>query len=427
MPGAKIFKRNAMVQVFSHRRPALLITGQTVSNFGDGVANIALTLLVYRVAHGSALDIGIYGACRLVPLVVLLLFGGALVDRHSRRIALLTSDLVRAVTTGALVVLGLTNSTQLWELFVFSAVFGVFDSIFMPAITAITPEITPPELLPAMVALRPITGNLVGGILGPALGGILAAWSITFAIGLDSVTFVVSAIALVLLGTLPAPTREGGTSMLHEIREGLRFIRQRTWLWSTMITASFTNAFVLIPFFTFDVVLIRHTLGAGKVWVGIISAVGGVAGFIGGVVVGSRPPPVHRMRVMWGVWIVSTLAGALVGLVTSVWEVMIIPALMNPGIMYGNVIYETMLQQETPKELLGRISSADWFVSLGIAPAGVAAAGALIGAIGIRTYFVVAGLLFAAPLVAGLVWAPLHRIDAGRTRASVAEAMAPSG
>src|SRR3984957_7495975 len=145
-------KKLAIVELAQHREPGLLISGQAVSNFGDGVAIVALTLLVLDTTH-SVTALGWFAAARMTPQVVFLLIGGAIVDRFSRRQLLILSDVARAVLTAAIVVLIVTHSLHFGELIIFAVLFGSFDAIFFPAIAAFTPEIVPEELLPAMNAV----------------------------------------------------------------------------------------------------------------------------------------------------------------------------------------------------------------------------------------------------------------------------------
>src|ERR1039458_1984065 len=107
----------------------LLVTGQTISQFGDGVALVALTLLVLDTTH-SASKLAWFVAARMTPLVIFLLVGGAIVDRFSRLILLLISDCVRAALTAVLVVLIASGQLKFDELLVFAVLFGTFDAVF---------------------------------------------------------------------------------------------------------------------------------------------------------------------------------------------------------------------------------------------------------------------------------------------------------
>src|ERR1700689_2348170 len=183
---SSVKKKLALVQLAKHREPRLLVTGQTVSQFGDGVALVALTLLVLDTTH-SVSKLAWFAAARMAPLVIFL--------------------------------------------------FGTFDAVFMPAMTALTPEIVPEELLPAMNAVRPLANNLMGSMIGPAVGGVIAAASTSWAIGVDCGTFLVSASALFLMKPTPSPRRTPGSSMLSEIKEGVRFVRRTRWLRANTLAA----------------------------------------------------------------------------------------------------------------------------------------------------------------------------------------------
>ncbi len=402
-----------MLQLFGHREPRLLVTGQTISMFGDGVANVALTLLVLDTTHSVA-KLAWFATARMTPLVLLLLVGGAIVDRHARRTLLLISDLARGALTGGLVVLLATGTLRFWQLLVFAVLFGSFDAIFTPAMSAMTPEIVPEHLLGAMNAVRPLSSNVVGGMIGPAVGGLVAAWSTTAAMAIDTATFVASAVALVLMRPTPTPTRVAASTMIHEIKQGLGYVRATNWIWTTLTAVTLGNALlftpmnVLIPFF------LRHDLHAAKVTIGYFFAAYGLAGGIGALVSGSVAIPRRRIRAMWIAWTAANGVLLIFGLVTQSWEVFLVPLVTAPGILYGNVVWESMLQAVVPRELLGRVSSVDWFVSLGLAPVGLVFAGYVSSLVGVRAYFVGAAIVSTVPGLMILASKRINAVDAGR-------------
>jgi len=350
----------------------------------------------------------------MTPLVLLLLVGGAIVDRHARRTLLLISDLARGALTGGLVVLLATGTLRFWQLLVFAVLFGSFDAIFTPAMSAMTPEIVPEHLLGAMNAVRPLSSNVVGGMIGPAVGGLVAAWSTTAAMAIDTATFVASAAALVLMRPTPTPSRAAASTMIHEIKEGLGYVRATNWIWTTLTAVTLGNALlftpmnVLIPFF------LRHDLHAAKVTIGYFFAAYGLAGGIGALVSGSVAIPRRRIRAMWIAWTAANGVLLIFGFVTQSWEVFLVPLVTAPGILYGNVVWESMLQAVVPRELLGRVSSVDWFVSLGLAPVGLVFAGYVSSLVGVRAYFVGAAIVSTVPGLAILASRRINAVDAGR-------------
>jgi DHA3 family tetracycline resistance protein-like MFS transporter len=410
-------KKLAIAQLARHREPRLLVTGQTVSQFGDGVALVALTLLVFETTH-SASKLAWFAAARMTPLVIFLLVGGVIVDRFSRRILLLISDCARAILTAGLVVLIATGHLRFYELLVFAFLFGTFDALFMPAITALTPEIVPEELLPAMNSVRPLANQLMGSMIGPAVGGVIASVSTSWAIGVDCATFLVSAGALFLMRPTPTPTRTPGSSMIAEIKEGVAYVRQTRWLRSGLLAAAVGNAVifsamsVLLPFF------LLHTLHENKVVVGYTFAVSGLAAVVGALIASSMKMPRRRIRVMWSFWTVAALAALIVAAATHYWEVLLFPIIAEPLLLLGNVIWETMMQTEVPRDLLGRASSVDWFVSLALAPFGIVLAGYLATEWGVRTYFLVMSLVSSAPGIWIILSRKINEVDQGRLKGS---------
>ncbi len=391
--------RSGLRELLRARDPALLLTGQTVSMFGDGVANVALTLLVLDTTRSPG-ALGWFAAARLAPTVALLLVGGVVVDRYSRRVILLVSDGGRALVTGALALIIASHHLHYGELIAFAVVFGSFDAVFTPALSAVIPEIVAEEHLVAMNSARPLANNVVGQFLGPAVGGVLAAFSQSLAIGLDAGTFALSALSIALMRATPRPSLAPPSRVRHEIAVGLRFVRQRTWIWTTLVAAGLMNALVFVPSGVLLSFLLRHRLHASSPAIGAFFAVGGVAGAIGAIVSSRLPIPRRRVRAMWLAWMAATLAFALAGVARHYVEFLLIPVIATPGLLYGNVVWETMLQQMVPREILGRVSSVDWFVSLGLSPIGLVVAGALSGVVGVSTYLVGAALVTLVPAIA---------------------------
>jgi MFS family permease len=406
-------RKLAVMELARHREPRLLVSGQAISNFGDGVAIVALTLLVLDTTH-SVTALGWFAAARMTPQVVFLLIGGAIVDRFSRRLLLILSDVVRAVLTGVIVVLILSHSLHYWELIIFAVFFGSFDALFYPCIAAFTPEIVTEDLLPAMNAVRPLANNLMGSTIGPAVGGLLAAFSTSLSIGVDCATFVVSAAALALMRSTPKPVRKEGATMMGDIKEGLHYVVHTRWLWTTSASVTLVNAFVLTPMFVLIPYFLRHNLHLAKDYVGFAVAAAGVSGALGALVVANLPMPKRRIRMMWIYWSIGSMTALIMGIATNFWEVIIFPIVVSPTIIFGNVIFESMMQSEVPRELLGRVSSVDWFVSLGVAPLGLVIASQVANVIGVRAYFVVFSIICVIPGIWIIVSKRINAIDADR-------------
>lgn len=402
-----------LIQVLKNREASLLLGGQTISSFGDGVANIALSLLVLDLKH-SVSALGLFAAFRMVPLVIFILFGGIIVDRYSRRSLLLISDSVRALVTGAMALLLVTHHLTFPLLLAGAFIFGLFDALFMPAMTAFVPELVDPEHLQAMNGVRPLAGRIFGGMIGPAVGGLLSAHSIPLAIAIDALTFIASAAALLAMKATPAPERKEEKSFVTELKEGANYVKKTTWMWATLAAVSISNGLVFSTSGILVITLMRQQIHLSKATIGLVLAFGGLLSAVAALMSTSMKPPRKRIRVMVSMWIISAFGVAICGLAHSVWPLLLSTVLTAPTLIYGNVIWESLMQSEVPRELLGRASSVDWFVSLGLTPLGLVIAGALAGVFGVRTYLIWAPLIFSIPTVFLLTSRKVNAVDALR-------------
>src|SRR4051812_34266643 len=124
----------------------LLFGAQAVSIIGDRMVGIALAFAVLGLG-GSATQVGVVLASRILPMVGTLLVGGVVADRVSRRAVMVVADLSRLVSQGAIAALLLTGVAQIWMLAVLSGLTGAATGFFNPASTGLIPALVPPEQL----------------------------------------------------------------------------------------------------------------------------------------------------------------------------------------------------------------------------------------------------------------------------------------
>ena len=163
------------------------------------------------------------------------------------------------------------------------------------------------------------------------------------------------------------------------------------------MSVTLVNAFVLTPMFVLIPFFFRHNLHLGKDYVGFGIALAGVSGAIGALIVGNLRMPKRRIRMMWTYWLIGSATALVMGIATNFWEIEIFPIVVSPMIIFGNVIFESMMQTEVPRELLGRASSVDWFVSLGVVPIGLVVASQVASVVGVRAYFVIFSIICLVP------------------------------
>jgi hypothetical protein len=378
-----------------HRDFALLWLGQAVSLAGNGVFTVALPLEVLHLT-GSALDLALVVSARTIPAVLLLLAGGTIVDRVSRRLVMLASDGVSGASVGLVAVLVATGRAELWQLGALSAVFGVASAFFKPAATAITADILPEEMLVSASSLSSLSQSLAQYLLGPLAGGIIvAAIGPGWAFGADAISFAVSAACLAAMRRTRRPAG-AASSLLGGIGEGLSYCRSQAWLWWSMIAVGIANLACVVPLAVLEPLLVRHVFRAGPVALGLMYAASGVGGALASVGAARWPAPRRRVATIWAAWSGAGLAAVGLGLAPSLWVALAFAGLAWAGVTYGNVLWFPLMQQEVPGDILGRASSVDWMLSLALAPLGTIAGGAVAGLAGARLALIIGGSVAAA-------------------------------
>ncbi len=181
--------------LLANRPLTRLLGGEFVSAIGDWLYIVALLVVIYRES-GDPLVLGLFGAARVVPYIVLSIPAGVAADRFDRRLILLVTDLARGAAMLAMAWVVATDG-PVWMLVVLSIVASSFSTFFYPAIGAYVPNLTENErqLGPADSAWASLDN--LGFVIGPVLGGLLVATGgVTFAFVINAATFLVIAAVL---------------------------------------------------------------------------------------------------------------------------------------------------------------------------------------------------------------------------------------
>jgi MFS family permease len=401
------FSRVRLFAPLRHRDFRLLWSGMCVSLLGDGVFLVAMAWQVYALSNAPT-ALALVGIAMTVPTIAFLLLGGALSDRFDRRRLMLAADAVRGLAVGLIAVLSLTGALELWHMVVLVGVYGAGTAFFTPAFDAIVPDVLPAEELAQANSLDQFVRPLALRLAGPALGGVLIdVVGVGSAFALDAASFAVSAIALLFMRSRPRARNEAGGSIGGEIRAGFAYIRRHVWLWATFASAAVAYllfmgpAEVLLPF------VVKNDLGGSAGDLGLVFAAGGLGSLGCAVVIGQRGLPRRDITFMYVVWTAATLAVAGYGLADAVWQLMLASLAFNALETAGTIVWATAKQRHVPPALLGRVSSLDWLISIGLLPLSFALTGPVSGAIGAQATLIGAGLIggvitFGALLLPGM-------------------------
>jgi MFS family permease len=386
------FGRGDLLSPLKHRDFRILWTGMTISLIGDGIFLIAIAWESYSLWNAPA-ALSIVGIGMTIPTIAFLLVGGVVSDRHDRRIVMAWADGLRAVAVALLAVLVLMNVLRFWELVALVAVYGVGTAFFMPAFEAILPELLPRPDLPAANALDQFVRPIAMRLVGPVAGGALVAASAGVAFAIDAASFAACLVAVLVMPRRAGRPVEIHSSNIAAFKEGLRFVRQRVWLWGTLLSAAIAYlvflgpAEVLLPF------LVKNELHASAGTLGRVLAAGGVGAVGGAAFMGRRGHPRRDVTVMYATWTIATLAIAGYGIANAAWQLMLVCLVFNALEAAGTIVWATIKQHHVPGSMLGRVSSLDWLISIGLLPLSFALTAPVAAAFGARATLVGAAAL----------------------------------
>jgi MFS family permease len=368
-----------------------LLGAELASTTGNFMVLAALPFAVLSIG-GTIGQAGIALGCQGVAFAVVLLAGGAIGDRFSRRSALVGADLVRFAAQATVAVLLLAGQAAFWQIVAAEIVLGAGTAFFMPAMTALMPEVVPVRSLQEVNALRGVVAS-AGGVLGPILAGAaLAAASPGWAFAVDALSFLASAALLVGLRAPPA-RRAGTTSVLTDLREGWSAFRRRTWVWTVVLEVGLLNALVFAPFFVLGPTVAVDSLGGSAAWATILTAIG-LGELAGGLFAFWWRParPLLAGTLAMGLWLAPLL---LLAAAAPIGAIVLGAAAAGASLAIFATLWQTALQTRVPGVLRSRLSSYDLLGSFAFVPLGY-----LLGGYVEETFGAVPGLIGSAAILA---------------------------
>lgn len=388
-------RRPPFFGAFRFRDFRLLWGGLLVSNLGTWMQFTALGYYVASLAPNSqvgALDIGLLGAARAVPALVLSPFAGVVADRYPRRRVLLMTNLATALTSFLIFVLIGTHHAPLWVLMVTSGLSAATQSFDAPARQSWVPLMVPREYVGGAIGFNSVAFN-APSVVGPPLAGLLIAGiGVAPCFLVNAFTTLAVVLALVLMKPAPpSSTRRG--NVVGAIVEGVRFLAGHPvlrWVVLLLIVTSLTIRpynFLLPAYAVHDV----HTDARGLGWLMAAAGAGAIVGAFFTAAGGERRGTI---------WIVSGVVGSLgvglLGLTTQFVPAALILAVVGATTLSFIGSSNILLQTLSPDDMRGRALSVYGMILLGLVPLGSLLVGAVASVFELRWTFVGAGALAVA-------------------------------
>jgi len=380
-----IILKSPMARVMSLRDFRLLFGGATTSLLGDQFALIATPWLVLKLT-GDPLALGIVLALEGIPRAVFMLLGGAITDRISPRLVMLTSDIIRFILTALMAFVIFTGTVHIWMLYAFGLGFGLVAGFAIPAENSIVPMLVEEQDLQAGNSIMMGVAQLVG-FIGPTVAGILigryssSSLGIGLAFIVDSLSFAVSAICLLLMyGGKRLSNETSGETVWTSIMVGVKYMWNDMALRIMFLIVIALNFLFTGPLLVGIPVLADRRLPEGAVAFGLLISAYAGGNLAGYLLAGSLPRPTGKGMSVFLIVLLASFGLALgsFGFIRSTWVDFGLMLILGVGNGYISILLFTWMQTRTPKDMLGRMMSMVMLAGTGLVPISQAISGAVI-------------------------------------------------
>ncbi|MGM0863254.1 MAG: MFS transporter [Bacillota bacterium] len=364
--------------------------GNLISFFGDQIYLIAIPLMVLTIT-GSPVSMGIVAALERLP-ILLQPFAGIMSDKFNRKHLLLLCDLGRCLLVGMIGVLFILEVLEMW--IVYPVVFGIglLSQIYNTSQFASVPSLVRREDLQAVNSLNSGIFNLAV-FLAPGLGGlIISFFNPGYALMVNSVSFLVSFLAIASLRMKMNERDSSRYSIWGEIREGFEFVAKTKPILYTNL-AMVSSVFGTTLFLTLLVFHLKDSINVNTVMIGWLLSMGGVGAIAGAITSNLFRKRFSYRSILFTASVIGGLSILCFGLLETYFWLVIMNAvgtfcasMMSPCII-------TIRQTLTPDHLLGRVQATSRLMTWVFMPLAAFLAGILAEAIGTDLTIMLAGAI----------------------------------
>jgi predicted MFS family arabinose efflux permease len=394
------------IELLRDRNFTYLFVAYLVAFFGGSMVPIAMAFGVLQLT-GSTSDTGLVIASQIGGTLTVVLFGGVVADRQSRRRVIVGADLAGALGQAAMAVVLISGRGNVPLLMALMAWNGVAGAFVHPAQVGFVPQVVAPQRLHAANALL-ATARSAALALGAAVGGVLVALvgsGATIAIDAVGLTIAALLVSRIRVDTKPP---EPTTSLLEDLRGGWSEFTSHRWLWVIVLQFSLLVAAQESVFGLIGPAVAKQSMGGAPDW-GFISAAFGAGTLLGGLVI-LRIDVVRPMLFGTNCMFVAAVPSLMLAVSPRVWPVAVTTFAYGVcGQIFG-VLWNTTLQRKIPSTMLSRVSAYDALGSIGLAPLGIVAAGFLLESAGSAVTLFIAAATIVVPTALALLEPSVRRL-----------------
>lgn len=399
--------------LFARHPLALLAASRAISVLGSGLGRVSLAFAILRLPHGGPLLLSEVAACQAAPQLGLVLFGGEIADRFSRRTVMVWAELLGAAAWSMLFIGFLSGSFPPGAYCALACCTGVASALLAPALNGAIADLSGAGQLQQSNSMVRASQN-TAAVLGLALGGVSVtligtAWTV----GLNALSFVLSAGMLAAI-RVPNPARRQQESFFSGLRTGWAEFSSRSWLWATAIHYAFVVAAINAFLAVLGPLAAERAFGGARAWSLLVACL--VLGTVAGAMLAARLRPAHSLRL--GVASMILMAAPMLSIAAGapLWADCGLMLLSGVATDIFGVLWTTTLQEQVDNSALARVSSYDLLASLTLALLALLIAGPAASAFGLTRTLLGCAVIIVVSTVITLNVRSVRALEAGSER-----------
>ncbi|KZE63292.1 hypothetical protein AWM68_15990 [Fictibacillus phosphorivorans] len=402
-----IVKKNVNAQLDTKFH--LILVGLLFSRIGTNIYTLALPWVAYNLT-GSAVIMGTVFAVEMLPFVILLPFGGVLIDRFDRRKLMIFADLIRTLFVFSIPVMFWMDVLVTPMIYIIAFLASTLSFFIDVPLQAVIPQIVPKEMLTKANARIQFTENL-SRTFGPLLGGALIGFvGVYNSLMINSFAYLVMVLCIFFIGQIPRVNEENNAEKIwDDIKKGFLYLWNR-WDLRTIAYISILSNFGIALVMSTLVYYLRDILNVNATYSGIVFASIGIFGMLGSLIV---EPLIKKFKRGYIISFLPILGGGTGALIVAVF-----PNWMSTAIGFGlwggsittlSILLNTYKQESIENDLYGRVEGSLTSISYLSIPLAGLIGGLSIQGIGSLLTYLVAGC---SVILAGVLsfFSPLRKI-----------------
>lgn len=374
-------------------------SAEALSYVADSLYRVALVSWVMSQTESGGQALAAVGAFTIIPLIVVLLISGAIVDRVPRARVMMFALAARGLVAATFAI-STAGAFEFWHVYLIAALMGASDAFVLPAATALPPELVRKEELPSANALTTLSVHSAN-IIGPLIGAGLATFSgYVASFSCVAIFFLLSSLCVARIPSLARPTRQAPRSPPSSMRDVVQRLKDDPWLWMTSLlyglvtSIGFATSMVAMP------VLVKSSLRVDMSYYNVIQAMVSIGALAASIWLPNRIQ-VRRKGVL--AYVTCAVFGASIlvaALPITIFGVAVAQLVRGAAQTVILLIWISSLQQLVPRDMLGRAASIDAFVQFTCVISAFVAFGWLTTVAEIELVFVLGGsFLLVVPLL----------------------------